>query len=42
MKLPALGFVAESDPVFAPTYAWLHSGRNTYSYIDRPYGLPGS
>jgi hypothetical protein len=42
MKLPALGFVAETDPVFARTYAWLHSGNYAYSYFDKPYGLPGS
>ena len=25
MKLPALGFIAESDPLFHRTYDWLHS-----------------
>jgi len=42
MKLPALGFVSENDPVFRRTYAWLHSQHYEYSYADQPYGLPGS
>lgn len=42
MKLPLLGFLSESDPVFARTYAWLHSANYKYSYADQPYGLPGS
>lgn len=42
MRLPALGFVPESDPVFQRTYAWLHSPRYRYAYSDQPYGLPGS
>jgi len=42
MKLPALGFVAETDPIFRRTYAWLHSKSYQYSYADQPYGLPGS
>ena len=42
MKLPALGFVAEDDPVFVHTYDWLHSKSYPYSYSDLPYGLPGS
>ena len=42
MKLPALGFLMESDPIFARTYAWLHSRNYKYSYADAPYGLPGS
>jgi meiotically up-regulated gene 157 (Mug157) protein len=42
MKLPALGFIAETDPVFANTYQWLHSNNYKYSYADQPYGLPGS
>ena len=42
MKLPALGFVPETDPVFVRTYDWLHSTNYKYSYSDRPYGLPGS
>lgn len=41
-KLPALGFIDESDPVFQRTYAWLHSKNYAYSYSDQPYGLPGS
>jgi hypothetical protein len=42
MRLPALGFISEDDPVFISTYQWLHSKNYTYSYFDRPYGLPGS
>jgi hypothetical protein len=42
MKLPALGFVTETDPVFVRTYEWLHSKNCKYSFSDQPYGLPGS
>jgi GH15 family glucan-1,4-alpha-glucosidase len=42
MKLGTLGFVPESDPVFARTYRWLHSANYKYSNSDKPYGLPGS
>ena len=42
MKLPALGFIAEDDPLFVRTYEWLHSSNYKYSYADKPYGLPGS
>lgn len=42
MKLPILGFVAETDPVFERTYRWLHSSAYKYSYSDERYGLPGS
>lgn len=42
MKLPALGFISEDDPVFVRTYEWLHSKDYKYSYSDLPYGLPGS
>jgi uncharacterized protein len=42
MKLPALGFVSEDDPIFRRTYAWLHSAHYAYSYSGEPYGLPGS
>jgi hypothetical protein len=42
MKLPSLRFIPETDPVFARTYKWLHSGNYRYSYADKPYGLPGS
>lgn len=42
MKLATLGFVPETDPVFARTYRWLHSANYKYSYTDQPYGLPGS
>ncbi len=42
MKLPALGFISEDDPLFIRTYDWLHSKNYPYSYSDQPYGLPGS
>jgi hypothetical protein len=42
MRLPALGFVPETDPVFERTYEWLHSQNYKYSYSNEPYGLPGS
>ena len=42
MKLPALGFIDENDPLFRRTYDWLHSPHYAYSYSDQPYGLPGS
>lgn len=42
LKLPVLGFVAETDPVFQRTYRWLHSGNYPYSYAGLAYGLPGS
>ncbi len=42
MKLPALGFVPEDNPVFARTYRWLHSKNYKYSYANEAYGLPGS
>lgn len=42
MRLPALGFVADNDPVFERTYAWLHSSSYKYSDAGQPYGLPGS
>ncbi len=42
MKLPLLGFVPETDPVFARTWDWLHSSGYRYSYADRPFGVPGS
>lgn len=42
MKLPALGFISEDDPIFRRTYTWLHSAHYRYSYADQPYGLPGS
>ncbi|MDR3373720.1 MAG: glycoside hydrolase family 125 protein [Ancalomicrobiaceae bacterium] len=41
-KLPALGFVAEDDPVFAATSAWLQSSAYPFGYHGTPYGLPGS
>ncbi|HEY2468526.1 MAG TPA: glycoside hydrolase family 125 protein [Terracidiphilus sp.] len=42
LKLPALGFVPETDPTFVRTYQWLHSKNYQYSYSDEAYGLPGS
>jgi meiotically up-regulated gene 157 (Mug157) protein len=42
MKLPLLGLIGETDPLFVRTYRWLHSNRYKYSYSDQPYGLPGS
>jgi hypothetical protein len=42
MKLPALGFISEDDPLFRRTYAWLHSAHYAYGYADQLYGLPGS
>ena len=41
-KLPALGFVAKDDPVFAETSAWLQSSAYAFSHHGAPYGLPGS
>lgn len=42
LRLPALGFVAESDPLFQRTYAWLHSADYRYGFADKRFGLPGS
>jgi uncharacterized protein len=42
LKLPDLGFIAEDDPLFVRTYAWLHSAHYPYGYADQPWGLPGS
>jgi meiotically up-regulated gene 157 (Mug157) protein len=42
LKLPALGFIGEGDPLFVQTYRWLHSSDYTFSNADQPYGLPGS
>jgi meiotically up-regulated gene 157 (Mug157) protein len=42
MKLPALGFVGEDDPLFRRTYDWLHGPAYKWNYADQPYGLPGS
>jgi hypothetical protein len=42
LRLPALGFIPENDPVFVRTYDWLHSKNYRYSYSERAYGLPGS
>ncbi len=42
MKLPALGFISEDDPLFVRTYNWLHSKNYEYSYFDLAFGLPGS
>lgn len=42
MKLPLLGLIPESSPVFQRTYEWLHSPHYKYSYSSDAYGLPGS
>jgi uncharacterized protein len=42
MKLPALGFMSEDDPLFDRTFRWLHSTAYKYSYAGRRFGLPGS
>jgi uncharacterized protein len=42
LKLPDFGFIAEDDPLFVRTYAWLHSAHYAYGYADQPWGLPGS
>ena len=42
LKLPLLGFIAESDPLFVRTFDWLHSPNYKFSYSDKRYGLPGS
>ncbi|MEQ7873450.1 glycoside hydrolase family 125 protein [Sphingomonas sp. ASV193] len=42
MKLPALGFLREDDPLFRRTYDWLHSRNYLFAYADQPFGLPGS
>jgi uncharacterized protein len=42
LKLPLLGFIAESDPLFVRTFDWLHSPNYQYSYSGKPFGLPGS
>jgi hypothetical protein len=42
LRLPALGFITEDDPLFVRTYDWLHSSSYKYSYSTLPYGVPGS
>jgi len=42
MKLPALEFIPETDPLFVRTYDWLHSKNYEYSNYGRTFGLPGS
>jgi meiotically up-regulated gene 157 (Mug157) protein len=42
LKLPALGFIAENDPLFVRTFEWLHSANYAYSYAGKRFGLPGS
>lgn len=41
-RLPALGFVAEDDPVFGATLDWLRSPAYAYSHHGQTNGLPGS
>ena len=38
----ALGFIAETDPLFQRTCRCLHLARHRYGVADRRYGLPGS
>ncbi len=42
LRLPAIGFIKESDPVFAKTYEWLHSDGYEWSQKGLPWGLPTS
>lgn len=42
LKLPALRFISQSNPLFRRTYRWLHSKSFKYSNAGEPYGLPGS
>ena len=42
MRLPELGFIPETDPLFVRTYEWLHSKNYEYSFSTEPFGLPGS
>lgn len=42
LKLPALGFIAEDDPLFRRTFDWLHSSHYAYSYAGTRFGMPGS
>jgi len=42
LRLPALGFISQGDPLFRRTYQWLHSRSFEYSNVGKPYGLPGS
>lgn len=41
-RLPALGFVAEDDPVIRATLDWLRSPAYAHSHHGQPFGLPGS
>ncbi len=42
LKLPALGFISQRNPLFRRTCWWLHSKFFKYSNAGDPYGLPGS
>jgi uncharacterized protein len=42
LRLPAIGFIAEDDALFARTYDWLHSSHYKFSYEGQLLGLPGS
>jgi uncharacterized protein len=42
LKLPALGFIAEDDPLFRRSFDWLHSPNYKFSYSGSRFGLPGS
>lgn len=41
-RLPALGFVAEDDPVFVATSEWLRSAAHVHGNHGAAWGLPGS
>jgi hypothetical protein len=42
LRIPALEFLGETDPLFVRTYDWIHSKNYPYSNFDKAYGLPGS
>jgi len=42
MKLPALGFIDQDDPLFVRTYRWLHSAQYRWGFAGTRFGLPGS
>lgn len=42
LKLPALGFISQDDPLFVRTFQWLHSKNYEFSHAGDPYGIPGS
>lgn len=42
MKLPALGFIAETDPLFRRTYDWLHSNAYKWNYTASLMAFPAA